>query len=699
MRRPLFLFSASVLALTLAAPAFAQTQPAAAPDAAEEGDVSELVVTGSPFPVSLDTVTSSITIVGRDQLDVAAPSGLGDLLAGQPGLRSTFYGPGASRPVIRGLSGPRVLVLQNGVGLVDASALSPDHAVASDPGEASRIEVLRGPSTLAYGGSGIGGVVNIIDDHIPNHLPEGGIDGRLSASASTVDEGRSVSFGLHAARGPVVFSIDGVSRRAEDYDVPTTPVSKRLADADGLTVDPARTVRNTDLKLDAYGMGISFVTDEGFIGAAVKQTDTLYGVPYAQITAPIDPDDEGPVAIDLHQTRFDFRSETPFKLGPFQTMRTSIGYADYEHAEVLRDTGETGTRFLSKGVEGRMEFVQREIGPLEGAIGIQGLSRHFNSIGDEASIPKTDIEELGIFTLQRFDFESWGVDAGLRVDRRELDADLVGRAASAPAASYGIDWISADNAPSFTNVSASLGLFMKPDDNQFYALTVARNARAPTEGELYADGPHPGTGAFEVGDPTLDSETVISIEATGRWTFDRFSAEGHLWYASYDGYIDQVPTGDVEDGLPVFRYIQSNADFHGFELEGTYDLWSDGGRSVSATLGADYVRGNTDNGAPARIPPWSTTGKLSWASALFDANVEVRYVAEQDRVADFELPTDSYTMVNLYGAVKPFKNPDLKIFAELRNATDEVAREHVSFLKDIAPLPGRSFRTGVALRF
>ena len=697
MRRPAFLLGASLLALSLAAPAFAQQAAPPAPE--DDGDVSEVIVTGAPFAISLDTVTSSVTVVGRDQLDIAAPSGLGDLLAGQPGLRSTFFGPGASRPVIRGLSGPRVLVLQNGVGLVDASALSPDHAVASDPAEASRIEVLRGPSTLAYGGSGIGGVVNIIDDHIPSRLPEGGIDGRISASASSVDEGRALSFGLHAASGPVVFSIDGVSRRADDYAVPGTPVSGRLAAAEGLTVDPDRTVRNTDLKLDAYGVGLSYVTDEGFVGLALKQTDTLYGVPYAQITAPIDPDDEGPVAIDLHQIRFDFRSEVPFTLGPFETMRSSIGYADYEHAELILNEGETGTRFLSKGVEGRFEFVQREIGPLKGAVGVQALSRHFNSIGDEASVPKTDIQELGIFTLQRLDYGGWGIDAGLRVDRRELDADLVGRVASAPAASYGLNWITADNAPSFTNVSGSVGVFVKPSEGQFYALTVARNARAPTEGELYSDGPHPGTGAFEIGDPGLDPETVLSVEATGRWTYDRFRAEGHLWYASYDGYIDQVPTGDVEDNLPVFRYIQSNATFYGFELEGTYDLWVDGGRTLSAQVGADFVRGDTDDGTPARIPPWSTSGKLIWESAMFDANLEVRYVAEQDRVAAFELPTDSYTMVNLYGAVKPFKNPDLKLFAELRNATDELAREHVSFLKDIAPLPGRSFRAGVAFRF
>lgn len=697
LQRLAVLSGASLLALSFAAPVLAAEADASA--AGPDNEVEAVVVTGSPFAVSLDSVTTSVAVVSRDDLDIAPPVGLGDLLSGQPGLRSTFFGPGASRPVIRGLSGPRVLVLQNGVGLVDASSLSPDHAVASDPGEASRIEVLRGPSTLAYGGAGIGGVVNIIDDRIPTRIPDGGVSGRLSVSGSSVDTGRSLSFGLQAASGPVVIAIDGVSRRSDDYDVAGTPVSSRLAAADGLTPDPARVVRNTDTRLDAYGVGVSFVTDNGFIGLSVKQTDTLYGVPDLQILAPIDPNAEGPVAIDLHQTRFDFRSELDFDQGPISKARASIGYADYEHAEVSRVDGATGTRFLSQGLEGRLELVQRETDTLKGAVGFQGLTRHFNSLGDEASIPQTDIQEFGVFTLQRLDFGAWGLDGGLRVDHKTMDSALSGRPASVPAVASGIDWTTANSKPDFTNVSGSLGVFFKPTDGQFYALTLARSARAPTEAELYSDGPHPGTGAYELGDPNLDSEAVISIEATGRWTFDRTRGEAHLWWADYDGYIEQARTGAVEDGLPVYRYFSTGARFYGFEAEGSYDLWTSGTRTLSVDLGADFVHGTLDTGLPARIPPWSTTAKLAWESPMYDAHVEVHYAAEQTRVAANELPTDAYTMVNLYGALKPFRDPNLRLFIEGRNLTDVVAREHASFLKDIAPLPGRSVRAGLALRF
>ena len=692
MRHRSALLGVSLIALFAAAPALG---------AAPQGDteVDELVVTGAPYAVSLDTVTTSLSIVTREDLDVAPPAGLGDLLNGQPGLRSTAYGPGASRPVIRGLAGPRVLVLQNGVGLVDASALSPDHAVASEPGEASRIEVLRGPSTLAYGGSGIGGVVNIIDDRIPSRMPEKAYEGRMAVSASSADSGQSINGGLKMAAGPIVFALDAVHRTSEDYDVPVTPVSRRLALAEGLTVDPANIVRNADVTLDAYGAGVSYVAADGYLGVSVKQTDTRYGVPRGQILAPIDPADEGPVAIDLTQTRYDLRGEAGIAFGPFERIRTSIGYADYEHAELVLDAGEIGTRFLSNGVEGRVELVQKETDHLKGAIGLQALSRDFEAIGDEAFVPVTRVAEVGAFTLQRLDLGGWGFDGGLRIDKRTIEADMKGRAASAPAAGYGIDWTTVQESLDFTNVSASLGLFWEPADGHFYALTLASNARAPTEAELFADGPHPGTGSYDLGDPGLDSETVLSLEATGRWSLGDLAAEVHLWGASYDGFIEQAPDGQVEDGLKVFRYFQTGAEFYGFEAEASYDLWSEGRRSLTIEAAADYVHGDTDSGAPARIPPWSAASRLIWKGDRLETRLELRRVGQQERVAAFELPTDGYTLVNLYADLKPFGNPDLRLFVEGRNLTDAEVREHASFLKDVAPAAGRSVRTGIAWRF
>ncbi|HYD44426.1 MAG TPA: TonB-dependent receptor [Phenylobacterium sp.] len=653
-------------------------------------DVREVVVTAAPFAVAEDELITNVDVVGAEALAQGPPGGLGDVLNGMPGVRTTAFGAGASRPVIRGLAGPRVQVLTNGVGLIDASALSPDHQVASDPAEAERIEVLRGPSALRYGGSAIGGVVNIIDERIPTRAARGGADGRVSAQGSTVDDGRAVSGQVKIGEGPLVVSIDGTHRESDDYKIPVAPESRRQAALEGETPEPADRLENSAVNLSSYGVGASWLLDNGgFVGVAVKRTTTDYGVPGHSHEQEHEHDhehedehdheheEEAPVTIDLEQTRYDFRGELPAALGPFEKVQWSAGYADYEHVELEGE--EVGTRFLSDGFEGRLELVQRARDGWEGAVGVQALRRNFDAVGEEAYVPKTRIEEVGAFTVQRVDRDSWGFEGGLRLDRRDLDS-LAGQR-------------------DFTNVSASAGLFTRPTDGVFLGVSIARNARAPTEAELFANGPHAATRGFEVGDPELDSEVAYSIEGSAHFEAGRFSLDGHVFAIRYQDFIDLAPTGEEEDGLAVFQYVQTDAKFWGFELEGQAELWRDGDRRLRLEGAADWVRGSTDLGPPARIPPWSATARLVYASDRLDGRLEVRRVGEQDRVADFELPTDAYTQVNLFGAFKPVADRDVRVFAEVRNLTDEEIREHASFLKDIAPQPGRNFRLGVSYAF
>jgi iron complex outermembrane receptor protein len=383
--------------------------------------------------------------------------------------------------------------------------------------------VLRGPSTLAYGGSGIGGVVNMIDDRVPSTRADNGVEGRLAASASSVDDGRAISGGLKVNAGPLVFAFDGAHRQSDDYKIPTPAVSGRLAARDGLTVDPDKIVKNTDVEMDAYGAGVSYVHDTGFFGVSVKRTDTTYGVPYEQILAPIDPDAEGPVSIHLQQTRYDLRGEQAVDLGPFEKVRLSVGHAKYEHAEVSVEDGEVGTRFLSSGTEGRLELVQKERDGWQGAIGFQALTRDFEAIGDEAFVPSTTSRNTGRLRP--------AAPGQGQLGRRRRPAP------GSPHAGHRRDE---------ARVRQCLGVagpVHQAAEHQFYALTLSRNGRAPTEFELFADGPHPGTGGYEVGDAALDSEKVTSLEATGRWTSERLRVEGHLWAAHYDGFIEEAPTG------------------------------------------------------------------------------------------------------------------------------------------------------------
>jgi len=672
-------------ALLTAAAWAALAGAASAQSAPRSAELDEVIITGTPFGVTDRASLLAVEVLDEEDLAVAPASTLGDLVNGLPGVRSTNFAPGASRPVIRGLSGPRVQVLTNGLGLIDASSVSPDHQVAVDPAEARRIEIVRGPSTLVFGGSAIGGVVNIIDDRIATEPAEGGLDGHVSAQASTVDDGASFGARLKANAGPLVFTADAFTRSASDYDVPVFPESQRLLDEEGEEAGDERTVENTFVELDQYGAGVSWIGARGYLGASVKRVETTYGVPghahehEEEEEEHEDEHGEETVTIGLEQTRYDLRGELRFDTGPFSAARLSAGWADYQHTEFEGD--EVGTRFFSDGYEGRFELIQRERNGWQGVVGLQVLDRTFDAVGDEAYVPRTEIAEQGLYTVQRFDRGSMGFEGGLRLDERSLES------------------LAGDR--DFTNVSASAGVFFRPSAPLFLGLSVARNERAPSEVELFAEGAHVATGAFELGDIDLESEVATSIEATVHYASGPFEFDLHAYHADYDGFIDLRPTGleDADSELPIFAYVQTGATFRGFEAEASYRLWEQGDRSLSLSGAADWVRASTDLGPAARIPPWSVTTRLDWTSRPYDVGLEVRHVAEQDRTAAFELPTDSYTLVNLKGALRPFADRNVTLFAEVSNLTDEEAREHASFQKDIAPQPGRSLRVGATYRF
>ena len=658
----------------LAGAAAAQSAPQA------PTELGDIIVTGAPYGISQRASVIATDVVDEQTLATAPAASLGDMLSGRPGIRSTDFAPGASRPVIRGLSGPRVQVLTNGIGLIDASSVSPDHAVATDSAEANRIEIIRGPAMLVYGGSAIGGVVNVLDDRIPTEIPEGGVSGVVSTQASSVDDGRSAFGRVTVGNGNFAFNVDGVKRKTDDYDIPAPAISARRAAAEGLAREDTGTQPNSYTDLEAWGVGGSYIGDKGFAGVSYKNTDSEYGTVA-----------EESVFIKLNQKRWDARGEYRFDSGPFSALRGSYGHADYIHTE-FEAVGEPGTIFNSDGWEGCADLVQRERNGWNGAVGVQTLSRNFEAIGEEAFVPSVKIDELGLYTVQRLDLGNHGFEGGLRYDRRELSGTPIG----------GANEVTRE----FDNWSASAAAFIRPTAGLFLGLSLAHNERAPSEVELFADGVHIATAAYETGDLTLNSEKVTTLEGTAHYDRGRFTGDLHVYHSWYNGFIDERPTGDQfyfeeeDEFFPIYRFVQTDAKFYGFELEGAYALWQDGDRKLSLEGAADYVHAQTDFGPAARIPPYSVTGRVAWTSTRFDASAEVRHVGEQDRVAnEFELPTDDYTLVNASIAVRPFAQQNVTLFAEARNLTDEEAREHVSFLKDIAPLPGRNLRIGVAYRF
>lgn len=658
----------------------AQAQTRAGAPQSSSTEVDQVIVTGVPFGVTQRATTIATDVLDQETLATGPAASLGDLLSGRPGLRSTSFAPGASRPVIRGLSGPRVQVLANGIGMIDASSVSPDHQVASDPAEASRIEIIRGPATLVYGGSAIGGVVNVIDDRIPTAIPTNGVSGVVSGQLSSADEGRGGFGHVTAGAGRFAVNLSAVRRKSDDYEIPGPAISRVLAEAEGVAREDTGGVQpNSWTDLVTWGAGASYIGDRGYLGASYKDTDSEYGTVA-----------EESVFIKLRQRREDVRGEYRFADGPLDTLRGSFGHAKYAHTE-YEGPGEPGTQFKSDGQEGRLDLVMRKRGDWSSAFGVQGLKRTFEAIGEEAFVPGTKIEEGGIYTVQRYDTGSLGFEGGLRFDRRTLSAVPIGEASQVKR--------------SFDNWSASGAVFVRPAAGLFMGLSLSRTQRAPSEVELFANGVHIATAAYETGDVTLGKESVTTLEGTIHYDRGRFAGDLHVFRSKYDGFIDEIQTGDdfyfeeEDEFFPIYQFVQSDATFYGFEAEASYAVWQADDRKVSLEGAADYVHAETDHGPAARIPSHSVTGRVAFTSKAFDASAELRRVGKQDRLAEFELPTEAYTLLNVSASVRPFADKAVTLFAEGRNLTDEEAREHASFLKDIAPMPGRNIRVGVAYRF
>ncbi|MEQ1488939.1 MAG: TonB-dependent receptor [Terricaulis sp.] len=635
---------------------------------------AEIVVT-APLEGSRIESLQGAEVLTRDEIVEQLNGGLGDTLDATPGIATTFFGAGASRPIIRGLGEDRVRVLQNGIGTIDASTASPDHAVTSDGLDAERIEILRGAAALAYGGNAVGGVVNVIDQTIPTRAIDGLAFEGL-AGFSSVDEGQQGAANVGLGVGDFALRLSAAARDTDPYD---TPIGEAL---------------NQWTSVRSYGVGGSLVRDWGFAGVAVKRTEDEYGL------FPEDPLGPGG-RIELEQTRIEARGDIEIGLGPFNRLDYGFQHSDYQHTEFEGD-GAPGTTFTSEGYEGRIEVHHRGE-RLRGAVGVQFSDVDFAAAGDEAFITPTNTQDSGVFAVERYDLGSWGVEGGLRYERRELDNATVG-------------------AREFEGVSASAGLFVRPAEGWFFGATVSRTERAPTAFELFSDGPHLATANYELGDPNLDQEIATSFEASARFQRGPIRFELNLYGIEFQDYIALVERGDVffidevggtsgfapdesdpgipadSEILPVFNFVQQDATFVGGEISAQAQLFEIGGFAVTADAALDLVRANfVGGGHPPRIPPRSLTLGIEAENENWTARLEAVDTGEQDRLAAFETETEGYTFINAGLAWRPTTNWTVRL--DGRNLTDELGRVHTSFLKDDLPLPGRNVRLTLLTSF
>jgi iron complex outermembrane receptor protein len=674
--------------------AAAQPAPGSAQDAHHDHDESEaIVVTGHRRHAS--DVLGGISVLDAADLTREVRPSIGETLARQPGVTATSFGPAASAPVLRGLSGDRVRVLTDGIGTLDLSSSGPDHAIAINPVTAERIEVLRGPAALLFGSSAIGGVVNVIDTRIPRVLPKNAVGVDVLAGYGSAANERFANGALDVPLGgKFVVHADGNWTKTDDLRTGGHILSKELREEALVSGDPEiqalaglkGDLPNSASESKEAALGLAYVGDHGFnIGASITRHDTKYQVP---IRYPLEPGVEAEApTIDQEQTRYDARAEIPLS-GLFSQVRARGGYSSYRHSEI-EDTGEIASSFFSKGGEGRVELVQAERSGWGGTSGIQYLSRHARIRGEEKFLPDSRQKQTGLFTVQTLVSGPWRLEGGGRIEFSKLTAEADEQLAT-PAQSRG-----------FTTLSASAGAQYEFTPGWRAGLSVSRSARAPSIDELFANGPHLASQAFEVGDPTLDPERSLSVEASLRGSDGPLRFTGNLFYSHFGNFIFQAPTGATRDELPVFQYRGGKASFYGFEAQLETRLGQALGVKWGGELQADYVRATVRNFGPAPfIPPFRILAALTGERGSFDGRLEVERAFSHDRTAPIETDTPGYTMVNASLDWHAFEaNPELSLSLSANNIFDVEARRSTSQLKDFAPLGGRDIRLTARVGF
>ncbi|MCX9145900.1 TonB-dependent receptor [Erythrobacter sp. WG] len=711
---------ATVCGTTLASAAAAQQQtaPTGTPAAqrveddlhnSDDQPVGNIIVSASGLR-ELDVLAgTSVVDIAQIQRD-AVTGQIGELLTKIPGVSATSFAPGSSRPVLRGQQGERVRVLVDGVGTADVSNTSVDHATTIEPITVERVEVLRGPAVLLYGSQAIGGAVNVIDKRIPTRMPDEAFHLDAFAGVDSATDLRTGAASLDVGlTNNLVFHVDGSYRKTGNAEIGGLQLARPLRDelieeanekrlkgereeAADLLEDASQSgfIPNSDVESWTVNAGLGLVLGESTFGAAIGWYDTNYGVikrpglkhEHGGEGEEEEEKGEENVRIDLKQFRADFKGDVYLGEGAFERLKMRVGYSDYTHTE-FEGPGEVGTVFDSKSIEGRLELVQNTGGVLRGATGVQYMHRDFFAVGEEAYVPPNLTDQVAVFTLQEFGTGPVQIEAAARGEFTKVKAQTLG--------------IERD----FDTFSGALGVVYEGIEGVRIGVNGSRVARAPSAEELFSDGPHIATQAFEIGDANLRTERAWGLEAYARGKIGAGTFNLTAYRQWFDNYIFLEETGEEEDDLPVFQYLQQDADFWGVEAELSYPLVDTGSFRLLSDLRASYVEAELADGtAVPRIPPLSLLGALEAQTDAFDVRGEVQWFAEQDRVTTFETPTDSFALVNAMVAWRPLKdNRNVTVQVAADNIFDVNGRRHASFTKDFVPLIGRNFRASVRLSF
>ncbi|WP_019027227.1 TonB-dependent receptor [Colwellia piezophila] len=699
-------------------------------------------------PLHTSSIESAlpINVISGDELKMKQSSTLGETLKNEVGVHSSYYGPVASSPIIRGLDGPRVLITQNGLDVGDASRVGPDHVVATETSTATQIEVLRGPATLFYGSGAIGGVVNVVDNRVPTSN-ENEVDYLLQYN--DVSNEQQASINIQTGKDDFAFHFDGFLRDSNDYKLagPADIHDDGHGDEHGDEHGDDHHEDHSDVRLEnsaatASGatLGASYLFDNGFIGFSYGFINREYGIPghshgeehegeHSQNLA-INDNDEG-VYAKMQQDRWQVLGEYNFEQQFINKVATKFAYSDYQHEEI--ESGLVGTTFSNKSTEARIDLFHQNFFGWQGAWTLHYKSSDFKALGEEAFAPPSRSDMFAAAWLEEKHFGPVLLQLGARIEQVNIDADdsLIGfegehGSHTEPSAHDHHETLITFEQQSFTPISASAGLVWDYQSGYNLGLSLALSQRAASSGELFSFGPHIGTNTFEVGamfdvhqegddihvelaEQAPSVETSLNLDVTLRKFNGDFGYVVSAFYNRIDDYYYQQDTGlffvedhghasenEAEQGLPILVYQQDDVEMYGAEAEFIYQVTS----SLKTSLIADYIRArlvNADeNDNLPRIPPMRIGAIFNYQADSFDSELSVSHYFEQDDIAELETATDSYTMVdaniNYYIAGV---GDDLTVYLKGQNLTNEHARVHSSFLKEIAPLPGRNLSIGV----
>lgn len=651
---------------------------------AQETKVEQVIVTATAMRENPLDVAQPASVVSGDDLRRQIAGSLGETLASQLGVSSTYFGPTASRPVIRGLGGYRVQTLQDGLASLDVAGLSQDHAVTLESVVSQQIEIIKGPAALLYGSGASGGLVNVVSNRVPMQLPKEPISGAAEVRTDSASNERTGAVNLDGGFGAIALHADYFNRRTDDVKIPgyvqSDALRRQLINA-GETPDDVRgRLPNTDSDSSGGAFGASWIGDAVRGGLSYSRYDSTYGIP-----------SEETAFIDMQQDRVDSKAEWDVNTGIFQTVRLSGSYNDYTHTE-YEAPGEPGTVFNQQAYDTRLTADHQLDNGWRGTTGLQYSHSDFDAIGDEAFVPQSVTQALSVFAFEERHFDAWTIELGGRIERQKIDLNS--------------ETALPDDAR--TAVSLSAGTLWKFSDEDALALNVTRTQRNPQATELYAnpDAPHVAARRFETGNLALDKESAVTTDLSLRHTGDGMRWTLSAYYNDYSNYIYEdptatfKPTGEGED-FQVFQYSQGGAKFHGFEAEVNVPLLDQGEQHLELRLASDYVRGKLDNGDDLpQIPPLRVGAGLHYDVDQWHFGTQAFYYYKQDKVADNELPSEGFTLVDLDASYRlPLASTSVLLFVKGSNLLDEDARQHASPLKDIAPLPGRSLHIGARAEF